>query len=70
MQKLGVGRTYSGRYITERIQNSSGLVFQWHSVLNKMVAILSKTIGNLNKMVAILFLFPMVWFLKGRDHRP
>ena len=41
------------------------LVFQQCSVLNKMAAILSKTIGNRNKMVAIFsdfqwFVFKMV----------
>ena len=43
------------------------LVFQWLSVfpqcsvLNKMAAILSKTIGILHKIATILFGFPMVW---------
>ena len=44
------------------------LVFQWCSVLNKMATILFKTFGNWNKMAAILFEFPMVWFSNGQVH--
>ena len=43
-------------------------VFQWSSILNKMLAILSKTIENLNKMAAILTEFPQVQFWNGWDY--
>ena len=42
-------------------------VFQWCSVLNKVAAILSKTIRNRNKMAAILFGF--TWKLPSEDQQ-
>ena len=67
----------SGGWNTKGILNSNGTlcsvfqwhwVFQWSSILNKMAAILSKTIGNQNKVAAILFGYPLVRFLNVRDH--
>ena len=34
----------------------------------QMASIMSETIGNPNKMVAIWFGFPIVWFYNGQDH--
>ena len=66
---------YSGGWNTAGISNAFGismvalcLVFIWHSALNKMAAILSKTIKNPHKIAAILFWFLVVWLWNGLDH--
>ena len=68
---------YSGGWNTEGVWNSNGSLLLGYPMafgflmmfcFEQMAAILSKTIGNPNKMATILFRLPMVWFKKGQVH--
>ena len=59
-KELHYGIEYSGGWNTERVgipMVAFCSVYQWCSILNKMADIWPKTIGNQNKMAAILFRF-------------
>ena len=71
----GMWENWAQNYDFLKVKNRAGIpnafripmvafssVFQWCFVLNKIAAILSETIGNLNKMVAYFFL-DIQWFV-------